>query len=261
MSSILIQILDKSIKNTIFAIMSISKNIKSKIDKIKEGETFTYQNLDISKSEYLATAKVIERLIDSKIIKRISTGVFYKPKQTIFGELKPNEDEIIKPYLFSNGKRIAYITGTSLYNKMGLTTQVPKEIKIASREKRIFISKGSIKASAIKSYVDVTDKNYQFLELLDTLKDFNKIPDLNRESAIEILMNKLKELTSKEKKELVKICIQYPPRVNAFLGALLENIGYTEYIELLRDNLNPFTKFDIAISEQLLPTIKKWNIR
>jgi len=241
--------------------MSISKKIKSKIDKIKEGETFTYKDLDISKSEYLATAKVIERLIDNKVIKRISTGVFYKPKQTIFGELKPNEEEIIKPYLFSNGKRIAYITGTSLYNKMGLTTQVPKEIKIASREKRIFISRGSVKASAIKSYVDVTDKNYKLLELLDVLKDFNKIPDLNRESAIEIITNRLKELSSKEKKELIKICIQYPPRVNAFLGALLENIGYTENIELLRDNLNPFTKFSIAISEQLLPTIKKWNIR
>lgn len=241
--------------------MSITKNIKSKIDKIKEGETFTYQDLDISKSEYLATAKVIERLIDSKIIKRISTGVFYKPKQTIFGELKPNEEEIIKPYLFKNGKRIAYITGTSLYNKMGLTTQVPKEIKIASREKRIFISKGSIKASAVKSYVDVTDKNYQFLELLDALKDFNKIPDLNRESAIEIIKNKLDSLTTKEKKELVEICIKYPPRVKAFLGALLENIGYTDNIELLRDSLNPFTKFSLSISEQLLPTIKKWNIR
>ena len=241
--------------------MNISKKIESIINKMNDGDTFTYQDLEIQKSEYLATAKTLERLIKKAYIKRISTGVFYKPKQSVFGELKPNEEEIIKPYLFKNGKRIAYITGALLYNKMGLTTQIPKEIKIASRQKRIYISKGNIKATAVKSYVDVTDKNYIFLEILDALKDFKRISDLDKKSAIIILQNTLRELNLKSRQQIIKISAYYPPRVIAFLGAILESIGVEENINKLKENLNPLTKYDLGIDDNLLSTIKNWNIR
>src|SRR5690606_28656170 len=111
-----------------------------------EGTTFKYQQLGITATEYSAAAKALERLIEKDLIKRITTGVFYKPKKSIFGELRPSETEIIKPYLYERGKRIAYITGTALYNNMGLTTQVPKNVKVASRCKRIYINSGIIKA-------------------------------------------------------------------------------------------------------------------
>ena len=241
--------------------MIIAKKIKKKIDGIIEGDIFTYQDLSLNKNEYSATAKTIERLIKKGKIKRISTGVFYKPNQTAFGELKPNEEEIIKPYLLKNGKRIAYITGTLLYNKMGLTTQIPKEIKIASREKRIFISKGSIKATAVKSYVEVNGNNYPLLEILDAIKDFKKIPDLDKKSAIKILENKLKELNSKSVKQLVKTGCSYPPRVNALLGALLEYLGEFDEIDKLKDNLNPLTNYKLGINKEILPTYKNWNIK
>ena len=133
--------------------MIVAKKISDKIDQMESGNTFSYKDLNVNKKEYSAISKTIERLIKKGKIKRISTGVFYKPKKTIFGELKPDEEKIIKPYLYKNGKRIAYITGLLLYNKMGLTTQIPKEISIASNKKRIYISKGNIKAKAVKSYV------------------------------------------------------------------------------------------------------------
>lgn len=177
----------------------------------------------VEPQEFVADAKAIEWLIAKGIIKRISTGVFYKPKKTVFGELKPNEEEILKPYLFDKGKRIAYITGTSLYNRMNLTTQIPKSIKIASRDKRITVSKDNVKATRMKSYVDVKDNNFYLLELLDALKDFKKILDLDQNSAIEVLSKKLKELNPTERRLLIKCSLAYPPRVRGFLGALLES--------------------------------------
>lgn len=239
--------------------MNIAKKIEKKIKIIEKGNTFTYKDLAIKKKEYSATSKTIERLIKKGIIKRISTGVFYKPKQTVFGELKPDEEKIITPYLFKNGKRIAYITGLLLYNKMGLTTQIPKEISIASNKKRIYISKGNIKASAVKSYVEVTDENYKFLELLDTIKDFKNIPDIDKKSAIKILTNKILELNNKQKTELIEIALEYPPRVRALLGAIFENIG--ENIEKLDDSLNPLSEYKFGITKEILPTIEKWNIK
>jgi len=241
--------------------MNIAKKIEEKIDNIESGKIFTYKELNIKKEEYSAASKSIERLIKRKIIKRISTGVFYKPKQTVFGELKPDEEKIITPYLFKNGKRIAYITGLLLYNKMGLTTQIPKEISIASNKKRIYISKGNIKAKAVKSYVEVTDKNYKLLELLDALKDFKKIPDLNKKSAISILTDKLSSLNNKQIKELIEIALEYPPRVRAFLGALLENLNKNFNTTSLDNSLNPLSEYELGLSKDILPTVEKWNIK
>ncbi|MEX2589605.1 MAG: DUF6088 family protein [Chitinophagales bacterium] len=241
--------------------MTVTQKIKKQINRFAEGTTFKYEQLGIATQEYIATAKALERLIEKGAIKRISTGVFYKPKKTVFGELKPSEEEILKPYLFEKGKRIAYITGTSLYNQMGLTTQVPKTIKIASRSKRITVSRGNIKAMPTKSYVDVTDKNFYLLELLDALKDFKKIPDLNKNSAIKILSKKLKKLNSSETELLIKCGLVYPPRVRAFLGALLENIKKSDDLTRLKKSLNPLSEYEYGINEKELPTAENWNIK
>ncbi len=240
--------------------MRVAQKIRNRIKSFAEGETFTYDLLEIDAEDYIAAAKAIERMIAQESIKRVSTGIFYKPQKTIFGELKPNEEELLKPYLFENGKRIAYITGTSLYNQMGLTTQIPTRIKIASRDKRISISRGSVKASPVKSYVDVTDRNYYLLGILDALKDFNKIPDLNKNSGIKRLSELLENLNSKELNLLSESALSYPPRVRAFLGALLENLNLTENINSLKESLNPFSEYDFGI-EEILPTAENWNIK
>jgi predicted transcriptional regulator of viral defense system len=241
--------------------MKVAQKIEKKINKLKEGTTFNYQQLSIESNEYSAAAKAIERLIEKGIIKRVSTGVFYKPKQSIFGELKPNEEELLKPYLFQNNKRIAYITGISLYNRMGLTTQVPRKIKIASRDKRITVSVGNIKGNPVKSYVDVTDKNYTLLEILDTLKDFKKIPDLDKKSGIKIISTQLNKLNTKDIKQLIDCALSYPPRVRAFLGSLLEQIEFSIELKTLKKSLNPLSEYNYGIDEKTLPTITNWNIK
>ena len=242
--------------------MKIAEKIKKIIDGIKPGDTFTYQQLSLEKDEYIAATKAIERLINKGIIKRMSTGIFYIPKNSVFGELKPREEELVKPYLFNKKEeRIAYITGTSLYNKMGLTTQIPRIIKIASRDKRIYISNENVKATAVKSYVDVTDQNYYLLEILDALKDLKKIPNLNIISAIIILSNILSQLNKTEVKKLIEFAIFYPPRVIAFLGALLEKNDTSVNLNLLRENLNPLTKYKIGIDDEILFTAKNWGIK
>lgn len=241
--------------------MTISQKIQNKINKQNPGETFGYSNLSIKPNEFGAAAKAIERLINKGEIKRVSTGMFYKTKHTTFGVLKPNEDELLKPYLFENGKRIAYITGTSLYNRLGLTTQIPKTIKIASRNKRIRVETEGLKASPVKSYVDVSDKNHYLLEILDTLKDFKKIPDLDKKLAIRIISDKFKKLDQSEVKRLIKCALAYPPRVRAFLGALIENTSNAINTIPLKNSLNPLSEYDFSITKEELPTVEEWNIR
>lgn len=241
--------------------MGVTQNIQKQISNLAEGTTIKYEQLAVERQEFVAAAKAIERLIAKGVIKRVSTGVFYKPKKTIFGELKPNEEEILKTYLFEKGKRIAYITGTSLYNRLGLTTQIPKNVKIASRNKRITVSRSNLKATPVKSYVDVTDKNFYLLGLLDALKDFKQIPDLDKNSAIKILSQKLKELNPTETKRLIKCSLSYPPRVRGFLGALLESAKTSSDLTALKKSLNPLSEYNYDIDKKQLPTAENWNLK
>lgn len=241
--------------------MKVAEKIEKKIEKMQDGTTFKYQQLAIAPEEYSAAAKAIERLIKKGLINRASTGVFYKPKRTAFGRLKPNEEELLKPYLFDGQARLAYITGTALYNRMGLTTQVPKNIRVASRSKRIVTKVGSIQVKPVKSYVDVTNENYYLMELLDVLKDFKTIPDTEKGQVIKFILQKFKALSKKEKDSLVNIAIKYPPRVRAFTGALLNEIDPTKPQLDLKKSINPLTIYEFGIGKQLLSNIVYWNIR
>lgn len=66
--------------------MNIAASIKSKINKLDSGEVFTYDTLGIPPNEFLAAAKALSRLVEDDVIRRYKNGVYYKPKQTAFGE-------------------------------------------------------------------------------------------------------------------------------------------------------------------------------
>jgi|1048.fasta_scaffold21454_2 hypothetical protein len=241
--------------------MKVTEKIERKINRMREGTTFKYQVLGIEQTEYSAAAKAIERLIKKGLIKRLSTGVFYKPKQSVFGELKPREEEMLKPYLFQDGKRIAYITGGSLYNRMGLTTQIPKTIKVASKEKRITAKMGTTQVKPVKSYVDVSQDNYVLLEILDALKDFKSIPDLNKKSAIALLKNVIGKLSLTDQNKMMRYALKYPPRTAALLGGILELSDSKNDLGILKTKLNPLTTYKIGLAKEILPTAEQWNIQ
>ncbi|MGC1632451.1 MAG: DUF6088 family protein, partial [Gelidibacter sp.] len=158
--------------------INITTAIRTKVARIDAGEVFTYATLAIPQGEFSAAAKALSRMVSSGAIKRYKNGMYYKAKQTVFGELKPREDELLKNYLFENGKQIAYITGIRLYNQLGLTTQVPNVVRLASRDKEIKTKVGNLIIKPAKSYAPVTKMNVPLLQLLDVMKDFKNIPDM-----------------------------------------------------------------------------------
>lgn len=240
--------------------MTLAAQIRDRIKKQAEGKTFGYADLGITKTEYQNAAKVLERMQKNGAIKKISKGVFYKPEQTVFGELQPDYSEQMRPYLFENGKRIAYETGASLYNRLGLTTQMAFRIKIASQNKRISINRGALKADAVKSYAVVNDDNYELLGLLDVLKDIKRIPDCTVKNAVVMVSSKIKNLEGPIIKKIIQYALLYPPRVRALLGAILENINTNVDTKKLKESINPLTTFQLGLKEKDLPTIKNWNI-
>ncbi|PRD48504.1 DUF6088 family protein [Sphingobacterium haloxyli] len=241
--------------------MSLSAQIRNIIKRLPNGKTFGYDDLRIPKERYTSAAKALERLQKEHLIKKVSKGVFYKPEKTVFGELEPDYNELLRPYLFENGKRVAYETGITLYNRLGLTTQMAFRTKIASRSKRINIDRKALKADAVKSYAEVSDSNYAILGLLDAFKDIKRIPDSSVSQTIWRLSIVLKELTPNQIESLIRYALLYPSRVRALVGAVLQNNRYQgKGLEKLKDSLNPLTIIKLDLEQSELPTKNNWYI-
>lgn len=241
--------------------MSLTTHIRNRIKRLARGKPFGYNDLGISKDDYVSAAKVLERLQKDGLIKKVSKGVFYKPEKSVFGELRPEYNELLRPYLFENGKRIAYVTGPALYNRLGLTTQMSFRISIASRQKRISINRGALKAVAVKSYAEVTESNYEILGLLDAFKDAKRIPDCSITDAVKRLRAIVGGLQVQQTESLMSYALVYPPRVRALLGAVLQENGYPKpQLERLKKSLNPMTTIKLGLDKTDLASIADWNI-
>ena len=164
--------------------MKVTDKITAKINRIDTGDVFGYDTLGLTSDEIIAGSKALSRLVDKGVIKRARKGYYYKPKVSVFGEQKPREDVLLSLYLFEKNKQVAYITGTKLYNRLGLTTQVPSSIRVASLDKQIKGKAGNIVIKPAKSYVKVTADTVKYLELLDVIKDLNTIPDLQKSDGL-----------------------------------------------------------------------------
>lgn len=240
--------------------MKVAEKIQDKIKNIPKSQVFGYADLDIAPSDFFSAAKALERLQKKGIIKKVSKGLFYVPRKTIFGESGPDNNGLLERYLYGDGKRVAYETGFSLYNRLGLTTQMAFRIKIATKKNPIKINQGSLQVSSVKSYVEVSGQNYQLLGYLDALKDIKKIPDCSVLQAIRRMRILIKALSTNEQKELIEYALFYPARTRALLGAILESLNLQINLDELKNSLNPFTRISLSIKEIDLPAIRNWNI-
>ncbi|AFK05710.1 hypothetical protein Emtol_0083 (plasmid) [Emticicia oligotrophica DSM 17448] len=242
--------------------MKVAEQIREQIKNIPESQPFGYDALGIAPEDFFTAAKALERLVKKGTIKKVSKGVFYKPKMTIMGPLGPDYNAILNDFLYKNKKRVGYITGGVLYNQLNLTTQNYFRTKIATNRSRKKIEMGWLKTSTVKSYVEITEENYQLLGILDAIKDIKNIADTSTTKAIKILAGKLVNFEKPAIQGLLNYALQYPPRVRALLGAIIEDKFANVFdLETLRKSLNPTTTYKISIKKTDLPTIENWNIK
>ncbi len=241
--------------------MKVTDKIVAKINRIDTGDVFGYDTLGLTSDEIIAGSKALSRLVNKGIIKRARKGYYYKPKVSVFGEQKPREDVLISLYLFDKSKQVAYITGTRLYNRLGLTTQVPTSIRIASLDKQVKGKVGNVVIKPAKSYVKVTSDTIKYLELLDVIKDLNTIPDLKKNDGLVYLKKVIYNFDSAEIKKLVTYGAAYPPKVRALLGALLETMRIEAAVfSVLKKSINPSSSYEYGITSKMLSTVNTWNI-
>ncbi len=240
--------------------MSINQTIQDRIRSIPAGQVFGYQELP----EYLrapeAVIKAVSRLVADKKIQRLSKGKFYIPKAGILGLRKPSDGELIRSVIYKDGHLRGYITGLALFNRLGLTTQVPRTITIAINGGRQMKDFGSIRIKTVITRIPIKEENIEFIQYLDVLKDVKKIPDSDVNDALKIIKNKLEGLHSEDVQRLVSLAVEYySPQVRALLGLLYTAIKGSSNAEL-KSTLNPTTKYKLDLNSKLWPSARDWNI-
>ena len=241
--------------------MNIAAAINRKIDRIPPGKIFGYEEFPQYRNSPDAVLRAVCRRVDSGSLRRLRRGRFYRAWQGILGEMPPSDAELLRDALYREGKRIGYITGPALYNRMGLTTQSPKTITIASERTPGTIDFGTIRIKFVPSRAPVKDSTIELQEILDALRDVRTVPDASVETVINALARRLTNLGSTDLQTMQKLAVQYYNAATRALLGLLLSTNKQPVLPDLKNSINPSTRFSIGIKPDQWPQARAWNIR
>lgn len=241
--------------------MKTTEYIALTIDRLPKGYVFTYEYFYTEVKKKEAIIKALNRMTDSGKIAKLSKGKYYKPERTAFGELQPNQYQVVKDLMEDDGKITGYLTGYSIYNELGLTTQVSNTIQIAKNVVRPKLKRGKYTIRFVRQKNTITKENIPFFQILDSIRYLKKIPDTTIVKSIQRVKNILDELSQDNIQSIVRLARKYPPSTRALLGAILEDLGQPEHTEKLRNSLNPISTYNLLGVSEALSTAENWNIK
>jgi len=185
--------------------MNICKIVLECIDRYPEDEPIFIEEIkkyviqkckEDEKENVLKNINVIlNRLKNEGIIKAEYKGVYYKPVITIFGEMGLDQTKLMQlKYLKDrNGNVKGYIVGAKLFNRIGLTTQVPNVTDIVTNECKYHKQYDEkLRTYITKPKIEITNENYRYLQFIDILENKDNI-NIEVENANEILYKIIQE--------------------------------------------------------------------
>jgi hypothetical protein len=202
-------------------------------------------------------------MVANKKLKRFSKGKFYVPKISLLGVNKPSDAELIRSELYKNGKLRGYITGLSLYNQLGLTTQIPRTIIIAYNGGRQEKEFGTIRIKKIVTRIPIEERIVKLLQYLDVLKDIKKIPDSDINQSLKILSTAVAKLSVVLQRKMVELALYYySPQVRALLGLILSDLSVLGLQQkTLLNSLNPVTVYKLKLDHSIWSNADEWRIK
>lgn len=148
------------------------------IEEIKDYfKNIVYDNFDnVFKNIYV----YINRLVKEHKLVQFIKGIYYKPLKGEFGNKLLNINKVItKKYIYNENGQKGYFSGAYLFNKIGLTTQIPKYLLIVTNECPNANDYNNKNLGVIirKPKIKIDKDNYKYLQLFDILinKDNIKI--------------------------------------------------------------------------------------
>lgn len=238
--------------------MVIARRVKDKLSSTPAGVVLTTRDFGVEMRYQPALAKALNRYVLQDKLQKIAKGKYYIPKKTIFGELKPADSELVKDFLEQNGKTIGYITGTTAFASMGLTTQISSSVLVGTNKYRRPITRNGVRISFLQQGNEITPINIPLLRILDALRLIKEIPACSPDECLTNIRKTIDALSMDLKRDLADLSLAYTPYVRALLGAIYESMGLET--ENISKSLNGVTSYKLPISDNALPNKRNWNI-
>ena len=240
--------------------MSIAASVNRAIDRTPTGRIFGYEAFPQYREAPGAVVRAVNRGVESRRLKRVAKGRFYKPRTGVLGEVPVSDGERLRDAMYRNGRRSGYITGPALYNRLGLTTQIPKTITIAVNRATQTKDFGTIRVKLLSRRAPISDSTVPMLEILDVLRGARNVPDADVGHVLQAMERRLIQLTAAERKKLQRLALNYySSATRAVLGMLLSRCRKA-VLPALKASLNPTTRFDLGIDPHDWPESRAWNI-
>lgn len=211
--------------------------------RIEAGGERVWRFADFQGLSFPAVAQVLSRLSRRGVIQRLGKGLYYRPRQTAFGESKPNRAEIRSLPVQRRG---VFPVGIAAANLLGFTTQNSARVEVATDGlslPRLIVGHDTVihtRRPAAWRELSETDA-----ALLDFLRRRGASSELSPEKTVDKLLAFFRE--SGRFKRVFKIAESEPPRVRAMLGAIGQQLAQPEKRLLtLRKSLNPLSRFDFG---------------
>ncbi len=241
--------------------MSVAAAVNQIIDQATNGRIFGYEVFPQYKEAPGAVVRAVTRSVQVGRLKRVEKGRFYRPRKGVLGYIPVSDAVLLRDVLYRNGRRFGYITGPALYNRLGLTTQIPKTIAVATNRAAQIKDFGSIRIKLVPRRAPINNSTVPLLEILDALRDAKKIPDAKVGRVLKVLGKGLLDHSPARRKELQRLAVgYYNACTRALLGMLLTRNGQ-DVLPALRSSINPTTRFSPGIDLGDWPDASAWNIR
>ncbi len=145
----------------------------------------------------------LNRMVKNGSLVLFMKGIYYKPLAGVFGNKKLDVNKVIRKKYISDDTGVkGYLSGAFLFNKLGLTTQIPKDVLIMTNKcpnKNDYYNK-NLGVVIRRPKIKITDDNFKYLQLLDILNNKDNIP-VDMDNVRKIIYQFIRE----EKLEIDKI--------------------------------------------------------
>lgn len=237
-------------------------NITDGIKRLQVNKVFTADFFISDIQSRAAVRMALRRLVAAGKIRKLDRGRYYKPQETILGEMVPDIEQVLSDLVIDkNRKVIGYLTGTIVFAQLGLTTQITTQIQIGVKKYRRSLHRGRYTVTFVEQPNPIKKENIELFRLLDALRFIKDVPAATPEEVVERMLFLVGKLSQKKQKRLVDLALNYKPYVRALLGAIMEkNQADEALVTKLRKSLNDSTIFRFNISEEIIPATN-WNIK
>lgn len=241
--------------------MTVSKIIRSKIQDFPTNFVFCVSDLQLDAKQNQAAVRALQRMVEQGELRKMSKGKYYKPRQSIFGELKPSPSQIAKDFLTDGDTITGYLTCNSIFSTLGLTTQISSKIEIGTNRYRHPLVRDGYNISFIVQRNQITRDTIPVLRILDCIRFVRDIPATTPDEACARIIELVRELDENAKALMTVCALNYQPYVRALTGAIIETIdGNTPNADRLFNSLSGISRYHLPISNGILPNKQKWRI-